>query len=204
VIAEMDRLGIIIDCSHASRGTFFEILDHSINPVILSHSCMRAICNIPRNADDDQLLALAENDGVICVNYFPAFLEEKSHRDIMKIWSVYREKKGILSKKYGGDPARASKELMPAAMKELGKLQMPGLSLVVDHIDHAVKVAGIDHVGIGSDFDGIPLTPSGLEDVTTLPSLSGELLKRGYSEKDVGKIMGGNLYRVTSKVCGDG
>ena len=107
VIAEMDRLGIIIDCSHASRGTFFEILDCSANPVILSHSCMRSICDITRNVDDDQLRAIAENKGVVCVNYFPAFLNEKSHRDIMKVWSVYKGKMRILSKKYGGDPARA-------------------------------------------------------------------------------------------------
>ncbi len=204
VIAEMDRLGIIIDCSHASRGTFFEILNHSINPVILSHSCMRAICDIPRNADDDQLLALAENEGVVCVNYFPAFLEEKSYRDIMKIWSVYREKKNILSKKFGGDPERASKELLPAAMNELENLRMPGFSLVVDHIDHAVRVAGVDHVGIGSDFDGIPLTPVGLEDISALPNITGELIKRGYSSKDIGKIMGGNLFRVISGICGAG
>jgi len=204
VITEMDRLGIVIDCSHASSGAFFEILNRSINPVILSHSCMRAICDIPRNADDDQLLALAENKGVVCVNYFPAFLDEKSHRDIMKVWSVYREKKGILSRRYGGDPERAGKELLPAAMNKLENLLMPGLSLVVDHIDHAVRVAGVDHVGIGSDFDGIPLTPAGLEDISALPNITDELIKRGYSSKDIGKIMGGNLFRVISGVCGSG
>lgn len=202
IIERMDRLGMIIDCSHASRGAFFDVLEHSANPVILSHSCMSALCDIPRNADDSQLLALAENGGVVCVNYFPAFLEEKSHRDIMKIWSVYRNKKSILSRRYGGDPGRASNELRWDAIRKLRKLTMPGLSLVADHIDHAAGVAGVDHVGIGSDFDGIPLTPSGLDDVSFLPDLRDELVKRGYSAGDIGKIMGGNLFRVTSTVCG--
>ncbi|HMA77264.1 MAG TPA: dipeptidase [Candidatus Krumholzibacteriaceae bacterium] len=202
IIEMMDRLGMIIDCSHASREAFFDVLERSSNPVILSHSCMSAICDIPRNTDDSQLLALAENGGVVCVNYFPAFLEEKSHRDIMKIWSVYRNKKSILSRRYGGDPDRASNELRPAAVRKLRELTMPNLSLVADHIDHAVGVAGVDHVGIGSDFDGIPLTPKGLGDISFLPDLDRELRRRGYSAADTGKIMGGNLLRVTSAVCG--
>jgi membrane dipeptidase len=201
-VREMDRLGIIIDCSHASRESFFDILDITSNPVILSHSCAAGICDIPRNTDDSQLKALAGNGGVICINFFPAFLDMDSHTEIMKVWSVYRSRKSELSRKYGGDPGRAGAELLPEAMRGLSGISMPPLSRVADHIDYAVERAGVDHVGIGSDFDGIPVTPAGLEDISRLPALEKELSGRGYTAGQIDKILGENLLRVTETVCG--
>lgn len=201
VVAEMDRLGMLIDCSHASRETFFDVIDVSSNPVIFSHSCMSAICDIPRNVDDEQLSELAANGGVACVNFFPPFLDLKTNVEVMTLWDQYRREKSSLSADYGGDPERAERELRPRYIPVLEKLRMPGLSAVVDHIDHAVEVAGIGHVGIGSDFDGIMVTPVGLEDVSRLPDLAAELERRGYSEEETGMIMGGNLARVVNRVC---
>jgi len=202
IIMEMDRLGIVIDCSHSSRETFYDILDISSNPVMLSHSCAAGICDIPRNTDDGQMKALEENGGVICINFFPAFLDRKTNVEIMDVWSVYRREKSSLARRYGHDPKRAGSELLPAAMRKLNRLTMPGLSAVADHIDYAVDVAGIEHVGLGSDFDGIPVTPAGLEDVSMLPALKKELSERGYSDQDLGRIMGRNLLRVVRSVCG--
>lgn len=202
VVAAMNSMGMLIDCSHASRKTFFDVVEASARPVILSHSCVSAICDIPRNADDEQLAALRENGGVICVNFFPAFLNSESNRDIMGIWGEYRRRKNALAETCGGDPERASRELLPVYLPRLRRLKMPGVEAVADHIDHAVEAAGVDHVGIGSDFDGIPVTPAGLEDVSRLPLLREELLRRGYSGDDTGKIMGGNLQRLASSVCG--
>lgn len=202
IVSEMDRLGVVIDCSHASRETFFDVIELSQNPVLLSHSCAAGICDIPRNADDSQISALADNGGVMCINFFPAFLDQKSNREIMSVWSVYREKKSELARRYGNDPARASSELLPDALRKLSGIDMPDLGRVADHIDYAVDIAGVDHVGLGSDFDGIPVTPAGLEDVSRLPALEKELSDRGYSPGELDKIMGGNLLRLVEKVCG--
>ncbi|MBD3179030.1 MAG: membrane dipeptidase [Candidatus Latescibacteria bacterium] len=202
MVSEMNRLGVLIDCSHASRESFFDILEHSSDPVILSHSCAAGICDIPRNADDSQMKALAESGGVICINFFPAFLDQKANREIMKIWKPYREKKSALARRYGNDPERAGAELLPDAMRRLEKIPMPGVSSVADHIVYAVEIAGIDHVGLGSDFDGIPVTPSGLEDISRVPALERELAGRGFSQRDRDRIMGENLLRVVELVCG--
>ncbi|MGM0485091.1 MAG: dipeptidase, partial [Candidatus Krumholzibacteriota bacterium] len=202
IVSEMDRLGVVIDCSHASRETFFDVIELSENPVLLSHSCAAAICNIPRNADDSQLRALADRGGVICINFFPAFLDEQSNREIMAVWSVYRRKKSELARRYGNDPHRAGSELLPGAMRKLDRIAMPTLERVADHIDHVVDIAGIDHVGLGSDFDGIPVTPVGLEDVSRLPALEKELSGRGYGPGELDMIMGGNLLRLVTTVCG--
>ncbi len=203
VVAAMNSMGMMIDCSHASREAFFDVVEKSAAPVLLSHSCVSAICGIPRNADDEQLAALRGNGGVICVNFFPAFLTPESNRNIMAIWGEYRKRKGALAKRYGGDPERASRELLPVYLPRLSKLELPGVEAVADHIEHAAEAAGIDHVGIGSDFDGIPVTPRGLKDVSRLPLLREELRRRGYSANDIGKIMGGNLARLAASVCGD-
>jgi membrane dipeptidase len=200
-VPELDRLGVLIDLSHASRETFFDVIRLSANPVILSHSCVAGICDIPRNADDSQLEGLRENGGVICINFFPAFLDIRSNAAIMEIWSVYRERKSALALEYGHDPERAGSELLPAALKKLEKIAMPSLKRVADHIDYAVDVAGIDHVGLGSDFDGIPATPVGLEDAACIPALGEELRGRGYGEEELDKIMGENLLRVVEQVC---
>lgn len=199
-VREMDRLGMLIDCAHVSDSTFFDVLDVTRNPVLISHSCMRALCDIPRNVSDDVLRALAENGGVICVNYFPGFLDQDYNEKSEKIWSDWRARHEELVAKYDGDRRRAWDELRPSFRREVEKLPPIPLALLVDHIDHAVSVAGIDHVGLGSDFDGISVTPEGLDDVAKLPLITQELAERGYSRSDIEKILGGNLLRLVERV----
>ncbi len=201
VIHEMNKAGMVIDCSHSSDDTFFDILKESSNPVLISHSCMRAICDVPRNVTDEMLEALGENGGVIGINYFPAFLEQECSERIMAQWGEYKEERSRLAAEYGGDVARVDAEILPAYMKRLESIPLPGISVVVDHIEHAAAVIGTGHVGLGSDFDGTPVMPVGLGDVSKVPMIDAELGKRGYSKEERGAIMGGNLLRLFDKVC---
>ncbi len=153
LVRAMNRLGVLVDLSHVSDSTFYDALAVTEAPVILSHSSVRALTDNARNITDDMLRALAENGGVIMINFFPKYVAQNGNTD--------------------------------ASVADL-----------LDHIDHAVAIAGIDHVGLGSDFDGVPNLPRGMEDVTKLPYLTYGLLKRGYSEGDVRKILGGNTLRV--------
>jgi membrane dipeptidase len=200
VVREMDRLGMIIDCSHVSDSTLFDVFDVTENPVLISHSCMRALCDIPRNVSDDELRALAENGGVVCLNYFPGFLDKEFNDIVNEIWDEFRANADSLAAKYGGDRERAWDELRPGYMARFEGLDIPSVETLVDHIDHAAAVAGIDHVGLGSDFDGISVLPTGLVDATSLPVITEALERRGYSEKDIDKILGGNLSRLVERV----
>lgn len=200
VIREMDRLGMIIDCSHVSDSTFFDVVEETSNPVLVSHSCMRALCDIPRNVSDDQLRALAENGGVICINYFPGFLDKGYYEQASLIWQEFGERRKELEERYGGDQERAWDELNEEYEERMGAIPVPPIGALVDHIDHAVAVAGVDHVGLGSDFDGISVVPAGLEDVSDIPAITSELKRRGYSDRDVRKILGGNLRRLVERV----
>jgi membrane dipeptidase len=155
-VEELDRLGVIIDVSHINDEGFWDVLDQAKHPVTASHSNSRAVCGHPRNMTDEMIVALAENGGVMGMNFAPSFVH----------------------------PEQAT------------------LQGVVDHIDHIVDLVGPDHVGLGSDFDGIPSTPAGLEDVTRMPGITMELVNREYSEKDIKKILGGNHLRLMKKVIG--
>jgi membrane dipeptidase len=200
VIVEMDRLGMIIDCSHVSDSTFFDVIETTRNPVLVSHSCMRALCDIPRNVSDDELRALAENGGVVCINYFPGFLDKGYYGQASEVWQEFGRRRRELTDLYGGDRARARNELETEYDERMGAIEKPSIGALVDHIDHAVRVAGIDHVGLGSDFDGISVLPGGMEDVSDLPAITAELKRRGYSDRDVRKILGGNLLRLVERV----
>lgn len=200
VVREMDRLGMIIDCSHVSDSTFFDVVETTRNPVLLSHSCMRALCDIPRNVSDDLLRSLGENGGVICVNYFPGFLDEGYHERAVVIWREFGRRRQELTDLYGGDGERAWSELEAEYQERMGAIPRPSIGVLVDHIDHVVRVAGVDHVGLGSDFDGISVLPEGMEDVTDLPVITAELVERGYSDRDIRKILGGNLLRLVEEV----
>ncbi len=201
VVREMNRLGMMVDVSHVSDPTFWDIVNTSTRPVIATHSGCRAIANVPRNLTDEMLRALAKTGGVCSVLFYPEFLEpgwsEKKKQVDAQIAPLVQkasdeEPGGIAQKKMARDRVR---------LREYARRLPPvTVSRLVDHIDHIVKLVGIDHVGIGSDFDGIQATPTDLATVEDLPNLTKELLRRGYSEQDIEKILGGNMLRVMEEV----
>lgn len=183
VIAEMERLGILIDLSHVSDPLFWDAIRAVKKPVIASHSSSRQLANVPRNLTDAQLEAIGKNGGAVCVNFFVGFLDQNAFAELRKLQEEL-------------DP----KSKMPAldVQKEMAKRwkNTVTISTLADHIQHIAKVAGIDHVCLGSDYDGIPFAPVGVEDASKLPALTAELMRRGMSEADVRKVLGENLLRV--------
>jgi membrane dipeptidase len=199
VVLEMNRLGMIVDISHVSDKTFFDVVETSKAPVMASHSSARALANHKRNMTDDMLRALAKNGGVAMVNFYVVFLSDEA-----RLASMERDKRLApqIADLKAKDPSMG--EAYDAGMEELYKqnpLPPVPYTKIVDHIDHMVKVAGIDHVGIGSDFDGISGNhPVGMEDVSKLPAIRAEMKRRGYSEADIRKVMGENFMRVFAEV----
>jgi membrane dipeptidase len=201
VIREMNRLGMMVDVSHLSDKAFWDIVNTSTRPVIATHSGCRAITNVPRNLTDEMIVALAKTGGVVNVIFYPEHIEPG-----------YAEKKKKVDAEIAPLVQRASdEEKGDAAHKKLARdrvrseqflKRLPPVSVtrIVDHIDHIVKLVGIDHVGIGSDFDGVQVVPADLKSVADLPNLTAELLRRGYSESDIDKILGGNMLRVMEEV----
>jgi len=201
VIREMNRLGMMVDVSHVSDKTFWDIVNTSTKPVIATHSGCRAIANVPRNLTDEMIRALAKTGGVVNVIFYPEHIEpgwsEKKRRVDAEIASrVQRasdeEKGNVAQKKLARDRVRAEEYLR--------RLPAVSVSRIADHIDHVVKLVGVDHVGIGSDFDGVQAVPADMKSVADLPNLTAELLRRGYSESDIEKILGGNMLRVMAEV----
>ncbi|MFN2498000.1 MAG: dipeptidase [Pyrinomonadaceae bacterium] len=195
VVREMNRLGMLVDVSHVSDKTMADALDVSKAPVIASHSSARALSNVPRNIPDDLLRRIAKNGGVIHVNFYSYFIDaatvgpQDEARD-----KRLKAQQDLLNEKYKNDPERLAEEGDKLAAANL--LPLLPLSKLIDHIDHIVKVAGIDHVGLGADFDGAIDFPEGAQDVSMLPNITYELLKRGYSEKDIRKVLGENFLRA--------
>ena len=194
VVKRMNELGMLVDLSHVGEQTFWDAIAVSTKPVIASHSCAYTLCPVPRNLKDDQIKAIGKNGGVIHLNFYSGFvdsnysrnkdaflLKHKPEVDSLKglKWANYEVEEWI-SKKYSAE-ADAIR---------------PGLSLLLDHLDYIVKLIGVDHVGLGSDFDGIESAPKPLNDVTAFPLITKALLERGYSKTDVEKILGGNFIRV--------
>jgi membrane dipeptidase len=195
VVRELNRLGVMVDVSHVSDKTFYDTLDVTTAPVIASHSSCRAISNNPRNMTDDMLRALARNGGVVMINYHVEFLSE-AFRTATPPAGVQAQLDAA-AKRCGEDEACVILDWGRIYHEAMRTGQLPAVTWVkiVDHIDHAVKVAGVDHVGLGSDFDGAVM-PLGMEDASKLPKITDELLRRGYSDRDVMKILGGNLLQV--------
>lgn len=165
LVAEMNRLGILVDVSHVSDDTFYDVLEVSQKPVVATHSCCRALADHPRNMTDDMIRSLAAAGGVIQINFYPCFLDSE-------FASIFDDS-GV---EYKGD--------------------RPSYKLIADHIDHVAELVGVDHVGIGSDYDGIEVAPDGMEDISMMPKLFDELRGRGYTDRDLEKIAGGNFFRV--------
>ena len=197
VIAEMNRLGIMVDISHVTDDTFYQAIEISKAPMIASHSCCRFFTpGFERNMTDEMITRLAATGGLIQIAFAPGFLTEAAQKQSMELWATMREYMDENKVAMGGPEFRERIALFyeqnPKVTADVGD--------AADHIDHVVQLVGIDHVGLGSDFDGITDTPIGLEDVSAYPNLIAELLRRGYSEEDVRKICGENLLRVWSEV----
>jgi membrane dipeptidase len=195
VVREMNRLGMLIDVSHVSDKTMSDALDVSKAPIIASHSSARALSNVARNIPDDLLRRIAKNGGVVQVNFYSVFVDT----DTVSPQSAERDRRlkaqqDAIDEKYKDDPERRAEE--SDKLEAANPLPPLPISKLIDHIDHIVKVAGIDHVGIGADFDGANDMPEGAQDVSMLPNITYELVKRGYSERDIRKILGENLLRV--------
>jgi membrane dipeptidase len=190
----MNRLGMLVDISHVSDKTMNDVLDVSTAPVIASHSSARALADRTRNIPDDILRRIAKNGGVVMVNFYPGFIDKNVVAASKERDERLKSQVDALRATYKDDPKRLSEEINK--LMAANPLPSTPLSVLIDHFDHIAKVAGIDHVGLGSDFDGVPSLPVGMEDISKLPSITYELLKRGYSEKDVRKILGENFMRA--------
>ena len=199
VVREMNRLGMMVDVSHVSDKTMSDALDVSKAPIIASHSSARALSNMPRNIPDDLLKKIGEKGGVVQVNFYSEFVDATtvSPQSDAREARIKAEQDAI-NEKYKDDPERRAEE--SDKLEAANPLPPLPISKLIDHFDHIVKVAGIDHVGIGADFDGANDMPEGARDVSMLPNITYELLKRGYSEKDIRKILGENLLRVFGEV----
>lgn len=199
VVRELNRLGVMVDVSHVSDQTFYDALQVSRAPVVLSHSSTRALCGHSRNITDDMLRALAKNGGVIQITFVNSFISEELRLAEEAVRAEREAKIAEAQAKFPDDEQARREEARRIRREYQERMPKVKWELIVDHIDHAVKVAGVDYVGLGSDFDGATM-PEGMDDVTHLPKITEALLQRGYSENHVVKILGGNLLRVMEQV----
>jgi membrane dipeptidase len=202
VVLEMNRLGMMVDISHVADKTFWDTIAVTKAPVIASHSSARALDSHPRNMTDDMLRAVAKNGGVVQVNFYSGFLDE----DFRKAMEAQAKDQAAAVKQYE-DQLKAQGKAVAYVDRDrierewMAKIPRPPLKVLIDHIDHIAKVAGVDHVGLGSDFDGVSgATPQGIDSAADLPKITQALLDRGYSAEDIKKILGGNLLRVFAAV----
>jgi membrane dipeptidase len=201
VIAQMNRLGMMIDVSHVSDKTLADVLACSKAPVIASHSCARALCNSPRNLTEEQLRALAAKGGVCFVNFYAAFVDEGYRQAVQNIRAARSAEHEALEAEYA-----ARGEPVPFHMANridrdfAARLERPPFESLIDQFDHLIGVVGADHVGIGTDFDGISALPEGIDSAADLPKVTAALLERGHSAEDLRKILGGNLLRVFAEI----
>jgi len=202
VVLEMNRLGMIVDVSHVADKTFWDTIAATKAPVIASHSSARALTNAPRNMTDDMLRAVAKNGGVVDVNFYSGFVDEDYRKASEPIGKQAAEAvKTYLEKQKADGKAVTYIEIDRIEREWAAKIPRPPLKSLIDHIDHIAKVAGVDHVGLGSDFDGVAgATPQGIDSAADLPKITQALLDRGYGAGDIRKILGGNVLRVFKEV----
>src|SRR6476620_5618785 len=204
VVREMNRLGMIVDISHVSDATFYQALLISQAPVIASHSSSRELTNQPRNMTDDMLRAMTNNGGVVMVNFYSAFIDENYRKASSDPEKIKQRDADVETYKKAHAHADGSPvtydEYAPLEKKWVAQFPRPPLKSMIDHIDHIAKVAGIDHVGLGSDFDGVTSLPEGIDSAADLPKITQSLLQRGYTREQIHKILGGNFLRVMHEV----
>jgi membrane dipeptidase len=193
----MNRQGIMVDISHVSDKTFYDALEVSKAPLIASHSSCRALCNHVRDMSDDMIKALAAKGGVIQINYERSFIDQAYKDASEKLTGGVVAQFDLFKKECGDDQECFGRKMAEQQKKATTEGKLPHVSWerIIDHIDHAVKLAGADHVGLGSDFDGADM-PEGMEDCTKLPKITEALMRKGYSDEDIRKILGGNTLRV--------
>jgi membrane dipeptidase len=202
VVLEMNRLGMMVDISHVADKTFWDAIATTKAPVIASHSSARALTGAPRNMTDDMLRAVAKNGGVVDVNFYSGFVDENYRKESEPIGKQAAEAiRTFVEKQKADGKAVPYAELDRIEREWAAKIPRPPLKSLIDHIDHIAKVAGVDHVGLGSDFDGVAgATPAGMDSAADLPKITQALLDRGYSAEDIRKILGGNILRVFGEV----
>jgi membrane dipeptidase len=194
VIKRMNDLGMLVDLSHVGEQTFWDAINTTTKPVLVSHSCVYSLCPHRRNLKDDQIKAVGKNGGVIHLNFYSGFIDSSFDRRTDLFNNNHKAERDSLLKQTP-EPYFADVFLFTKYADEVKSLRPP-LSLLLDHLDYIVKLIGVDHVGLGSDFDGVNSLPQQLDDVTTMPLITKELLARGYSKKDIRKILGENFLRV--------
>ncbi len=201
VIRQCNKIGVIVDVSHAGEQTFWDILEVTTKPIIASHSSVYDLCPHFRNLKDDQLRAIKKNGGVVFINFFTGYIDSTFEQRAAEVRGQHSAELDSLKKHYGeesDDYWYASMDLLGA---DIGAVA-PSVDVLVDHIDYIAKFIGPEHVGLGSDFDGVSVLPKRVEDCTKLPVITEKLLERGYSEEDIRKILGGNFKRVFKEVVG--
>ena len=202
VVKKMNELGMMIDVSHLGETAFWDVVNTSKDPIIASHSCVYTLSPHYRNLKDDQIKAIAESGGIICVNFYSRFLDPNANtRQINAIHKKYKSALKPLEEKYGDDLIGFNEERYQYLTENYTDRGVP-IDVLIDHIDYIVKLVGIDYVGLGSDFDGGISTPNELYDATCYPVITKKLVERGYSEQDIRKILGLNFLRVFKRVCG--
>ena len=194
VVRRMNELGMLVDLSHVGEKTFFDAIATSTKPVLVSHSCVHSLCPVPRNLKDEQIKAIGRNGGVIHLNFYSGFIDSSYDRR-SDIFNAKHKSELDSLLKINPEVYYANEYLFKKYPDEVKSLRPP-LSMLLDHLDYIVKMIGVDHVGLGSDFDGINSAPQQLDDVTNMPLITKALMERGYSKKDIRKILGGNFLRI--------
>ena len=198
VVREMNRLGMFIDISHVSVKVMNDALDVSTAPIIASHSCARGLNDHTRNVPDDVLKRIAKNGGVVMVNFYPSFLDARTNQEENERSAKLKPQIDAINEQLKGDQAAIDEAIRK--LKDANPIYMAPYTRIVDHIDYIKKIAGIDHVGIGSDFDGVPMLPAGMNGAEDVPLVTYEMLRRGYSETEIRQVLGENLLRAMSQM----